>query len=91
MNIAILGIDGSGKSSLSQALPVVLAAELGIVAGTAGDDFWVFGPDQDHLAPNFRPRGFPIAAQLANTTRRCFRNSGPKRLGSAVARARNSS
>jgi len=69
VKIAVLGIDGSGKSSLSQALPVVLAAELGIVAGSAGDDFWVFGPEQDHLAPNFHPRGFPIAARLAKAAR----------------------
>jgi hypothetical protein len=81
VRIAVLGIDGSGKSSLSQALPVVLAAELGIVAGSSGDDFWVFGPDQDHLAPNFNPRGFPLAAHLAKTVRKwAKRSAGNHRL-----------
>lgn len=65
LQVAVLGIDGSGKSSLAQALPVVLAAELGVVAGCAGEDFWVYGPDQDHLAPGFHPRGFPVAARLS--------------------------
>ncbi|MEP7104523.1 MAG: hypothetical protein ABI838_01580 [Chloroflexota bacterium] len=65
LRVAVLGIDGSGKSSLAQGLPVVLAAELGVIAGSAGEEFWVYGPDQDHLAPRFHPRGFPLAARLS--------------------------
>ncbi|HEX6350536.1 MAG TPA: hypothetical protein VF160_14235 [Candidatus Dormibacteraeota bacterium] len=81
LKVAVLGIDGSGKSSLAQALPVVLAAELEIVAGSAGDDYWVFGPDQDHLAPRFHPRGFPIAAHLSRLARRwAKRSTGNPRL-----------
>jgi len=70
LQVAVLGIDGSGKSSLAQALPVVLAAELGLVAGSASEDFWVYGPDQDHLAPRFHPRGFPVAARLSRLAKR---------------------
>ena len=65
LQVAVLGIDGSGKSTLARALPLALAAELGLVAGSSGDDFWVFGPDQDQLAPGFHPFGLPLAARLA--------------------------
>jgi len=75
LKVAVLGIDGSGKSSLAQALPVVLAAELEIVAGAAGDDYWVFGPDQDHLAPRFRPKGLPLAGGLSRLARRWAKRS----------------
>ena len=81
LTVAVLGIDGSGKSSLAQALPVVLAAELEIAAGAAGDDYWVYGPDQDHLAPHFHPRGMPLAARLSRLTRRwAKRSAGNPRL-----------
>jgi Thymidylate kinase len=70
LQVAVLGIDGSGKSTLARALPMVLAAEMNVVAGAAGDEFWVFGPDQDHLAPRFHPRGLPLAARLAGLLRR---------------------
>ncbi|HLZ94152.1 MAG TPA: hypothetical protein VKT20_02340 [Candidatus Dormibacteraeota bacterium] len=70
LRVAIIGIDGSGKSTLARALPMALSAELGVVAGSAGDEFWVFGPDQDHLAPGFEPRGLPLAARLSGACRR---------------------
>jgi hypothetical protein len=76
LQVAVLGIDGSGKSSLAQALPVVLAAELGLVAGSAGEDFWVYGPDQDHLAPRFHPHGFPVAARLSGLAKRLAKRAG---------------
>ena len=65
LRVAILGIDGSGKSTLARALPMVMAAEMNLVAGAAGDEFWVFGPDQDHMAPGFHPKGLPLAARLS--------------------------
>jgi SAM-dependent methyltransferase len=40
-----------------------------------GDDFWVFGPDQDHLAPGFHPRGLPLAARLARLLRRAAKRT----------------
>jgi hypothetical protein len=79
LQVAVIGIDGSGKSTLARALPMALSAELGAVAGTAGDEFWVFGPDQDHLAPGFAPRRLPVAARLSHACRRLakrFANSG---------------
>jgi broad-specificity NMP kinase len=65
LQVAVLGIDGSGKSTLAQALPMVLAAEMNLVAGAAGNEFWVFAPEQDHMAPGFYPKGLPHAALLA--------------------------
>jgi hypothetical protein len=69
LQVAVLGIDGSGKSTLARALPMVMAAEMNVVAGAAGDEFSVFGPDQDHLARKFSPKGLPIAARLAHLFR----------------------
>jgi SAM-dependent methyltransferase len=69
LQVAVLGIDGSGKSTLARALPMALSAELGLVAGSAGDDFAVFAPEQDHMAPGFHPRGLPLAARLARLCR----------------------
>jgi len=69
LQVAVLGIDGSGKSTLAQALPMVLAAEMNLVAGAAGNEFWVFAPEQDHMAPGFYPKGLPHAALLARACR----------------------
>lgn len=70
LHVAVIGIDGSGKSTLSRALPMALSAECGVVAGAAGDEHWVFGPDQDHMAPGFHPRGLPHAARIARLCQR---------------------
>jgi Thymidylate kinase len=69
LRVAVLGIDGSGKSTLAQTLPMVMAAEMNLVAGAAGSEFWVFAPDQDHLAPGFNPKGLPLAARLSHACR----------------------
>ncbi len=66
LRVAVLGIDGSGKSTLAQALPMVMAAEMNLVAAAAGSEFWVFAPDQDHMAPGFNPKGLPLAARLSH-------------------------
>ncbi len=65
LHICVLGIDGSGKSMLAASLPAVLAAELDLVAGSAGETFHIVGPDEDYLAPQFHPDGFPISAWLS--------------------------
>lgn len=70
LKVAVVGIDGSGKSTVARTLPMALSAEMNVVAGAAGAEFWVFGPDQDHLAPGFHPRGLPIAARLSQQCRR---------------------
>jgi energy-coupling factor transporter ATP-binding protein EcfA2 len=65
IHVCILGIDGSGKSSVVAALPGLLAAEGGFVAGSAGDAFRLVGSDEDHLVPRFYPDGLPLAARLS--------------------------
>lgn len=65
LHVCVLGIDGSGKSSVAASLPMILAAELNVVAGSAGEKFYVMGPEEDYLAPKFHPDGFPLSARLA--------------------------
>jgi thymidylate kinase len=65
LHVCILGIDGSGKSTVVAALPALLAAESDCVAGSAGEAFQIVAPDQDHLAHMFHPDGLPIAARLS--------------------------
>jgi energy-coupling factor transporter ATP-binding protein EcfA2 len=65
IHVCILGIDGSGKSTVVAALPGLLSAESGFVTGSAGDGFRVVAPDEDHLAPRFFPDGLPLAARLS--------------------------
>lgn len=68
--VCVLGIDGSGKSTLAASLPIILAAEMNLVAGSAGEAFRISGPDEDHLAPKFHPEGFPISARLSRWSKR---------------------
>ena len=75
LQVAVIGIDGSGKSTLARALPMVLSAECGVVAGASGDEMWVFGPDQDHMAPGFEPLGVPLAARIARACRSLAKRS----------------
>ena len=70
LQVCILGIDGSGKSTVATALPGVLAAECGLVAGSASETFRVVAPDEDHLAPKFYPDGLPLAARLSMQLKR---------------------
>lgn len=65
LHVCVLGIDGSGKSTVVSALPNILAAEHGLVVGSASDCFRIVAPDQDHLASGFYPDGLPIAARLS--------------------------
>lgn len=65
LQVAVVGIDGSGKSTLVAALATVLAAERGLVAGSAvGDEFWIRAPEVDLMGPAFHPGGYAIAARL---------------------------
>jgi Thymidylate kinase len=65
LHVCVLGIDGSGKSTVAAALPRILAAETGFVVGAAGDSFSIVAPDQDHLAAQFYPDGLPASARLS--------------------------
>ncbi len=65
LQVAIIGIDGSGKSTLAASLAVVIAAERGLVAGSAvADEFWIRAPEIDLAGPKFHPHGYAIAARL---------------------------
>ncbi len=70
LHVTILGIDGSGKSTVTNALPAVLAAESRVVTGSAGSTFRVVTPDEDLLTPGFHPDGFPISARLSKHFKR---------------------
>ena len=70
LHVCVLGIDGSGKSTVVAALPSILAAETGCVVGSAGDSFRIVAPDEDHLASRFCPDGLPLRARLSLKLRR---------------------
>jgi SAM-dependent methyltransferase/dephospho-CoA kinase len=70
LHVCVLGIDGSGKSTVATALPVILSAEHGLVVGSASESFRIVAPDQDHLASRFCPDGLPIVARVSLNLRR---------------------
>ncbi|MBI4295675.1 MAG: hypothetical protein HY667_01015 [Chloroflexi bacterium] len=70
LHVSIIGIDGSGKSTVATALPHILAAEMKVLAGAAGDDFRIVDADQDHLLPGFRPVGLPLIGHLSRWSKR---------------------
>jgi thymidylate kinase len=70
LHVCILGIDGSGKSTVAAALPAVLAAKRGLVVGSASESFRIVGPDEDYLASGFYPEGLPVAARLSMRLKR---------------------
>ena len=69
-HVCILGIDGSGKSTVVSALPELISGVAGIRAGTAGETFSVVDPDQTLLAPDFSPSGRPLTATISTLLRR---------------------
>ena len=73
MHVAILGIDGSGKSTVAQTLPALAAARLGVRAASAGATFTVSGPDEDLASGGVAARGLPLAARVAPALRRASR------------------
>ena len=75
LHVTILGIDGSGKSTVANALPAVLAAESRVVAGSAGNEFRMATPDEDLLAPGFHPDGFLLSARLSKHFKRRAKRS----------------
>jgi deoxyadenosine/deoxycytidine kinase len=79
LHVCILGIDGSGKSSVTAALPSILAAEMNILAGSAGEAFRITGPEEDHLTPGFQPDGLPLAARLSMRLKRAAKRTADNR------------
>src|SRR5262249_23174821 len=61
LQISFLGIDGSGKTTVASALPMILAAELGLTAASAGEGFRVCAPHHHHPAPRFAAGGPALA------------------------------
>jgi len=70
LHVAVLGIDGSGKSTVATALPTLLAAELHIRAGSAGDSFCMSEAEEDLLSPRFHPLGLSFTGHLAKGFKR---------------------
>ena len=79
LQVCVLGIDGSGKSTVTTALPHLLAAEFNVRAGSAGDVFRVVDADEDHLAPNFHPDGFPVTGHLSKWFKRWAKRTADSR------------
>jgi len=77
LHVCVLGIDGSGKTTLATSLPTVLAAEMRVCAGWAGETFTICGTDEDYLAPRFHPEVFPLSARLAE----CFKRLAKRAVG----------
>jgi len=74
LQVAVIGIDGSGKSTLAASLAVVVAAESGLIAGSAAaDEFWIRAPEMDLAGLGFHPQGYAIAARLNWLLRRISR------------------
>ena len=65
LQVCILGIDGSGKSTVVAALPGILAAENDLVVGSIGETIRIVAGDEDHAASKFYPDGLPIAARFS--------------------------
>jgi len=70
LHVCLLGIDGSGKSTITAVLPNILAAELNLRAGSAGEVFRIVEADEDRLAPGFHPNGLPITGHLSKWFKR---------------------
>lgn len=70
LHVTVLGIDGSGKSTVTAALPPLVAGSLGVRAGTAGDGLCVADPEQDRVGACFAFDGLPLVARLARVLRR---------------------
>ena len=69
-NICILGIDGSGKSTVAESLSTILAGELNTIVGSAGDSFRIVANDRDICGPGFYPRSLPLSAAIAMISRK---------------------
>ena len=84
VHVAILGIDGSGKSTLTAALPALLAAETVCRAGALGDHLVVAEPDRDLAGPGFEPDGVPFSLRLARLLRGAAKRATASRLAYPV-------
>lgn len=63
--ISIIGIDGSGKSTLTPLLAKMITAELGLTTLAIGDEVWGNTPEEDLFRPNFMPEGIVPTVRFA--------------------------
>ncbi|MBN1699129.1 MAG: hypothetical protein JW881_16540 [Spirochaetales bacterium] len=70
IHVCILGIDGSGKSTISASLPALLSAALGVPVASAGEKFRMTTPTEDHLGPGFQPERLPLEFHLSRFFKR---------------------
>jgi hypothetical protein len=75
VHVVVLGIDGSGKTTVVNALPPLLAAELGVRAGAVADDYTVVTPDEHLLTTGFHPPGLPATARLSHLCRQAAKRT----------------
>jgi hypothetical protein len=79
LHVVVVGIDGSGKTTVVNALPALLAAELGAGAGAIGDDYTIVTPDEQLLTTGFHPHGLPAMARVSQVCRRAARRTSNHR------------
>lgn len=79
LHVCVLGIDGSGKSTISVALPAVWSGRIGGIAGSCGDVFQMLAPEEDCLTHGFSPDGLPVSARLSNVFRRLAKRASNRR------------
>jgi thymidylate kinase len=70
IHVCLLGTDGSGKSTISATLSALLAAELRVPVGCAGEEFRMTTISEDHLGPNFQPENLPFLFSLSRYFKR---------------------
>jgi hypothetical protein len=63
--IALVGIDGSGKSTLTRLMPHLLTGQRKQVFGGVGDGACAIAPNTDLALPDFYPRGLPLSLRLS--------------------------
>jgi hypothetical protein len=63
--IAVVGIDGSGKSTQTRVLPHLVAGKRNQTCGSVGDQAMAIAPDCDLAMPDFAPRGLPFSLRMA--------------------------
>ncbi|MFC1975591.1 hypothetical protein ACFLXQ_04260, partial [Chloroflexota bacterium] len=79
--ISIIGIDGSGKSTVTPALTNLIAAELGLATIAVGNDCWGKTPQEDLFQPGFTPDGELFSVRLGRLFRRAAKaNTARRRL-----------
>jgi thymidylate kinase len=79
--ISIIGIDGSGKSTVIPPLTNLITAELGLTTIAVGDDCWGKTPQEDLFRPGFTPDGELFSTRLGRLFRRAAKaNTAHRRL-----------